>query len=137
MPRLKLVRQPLKSNTCGQACAAMILGLTLEQSIALFTLPAEQAGTFWHDIVKVLRSKGVSCTNYLTDITSDKLPELCIVNVFWKHGNAHGHWVVKDGDRLLDPYYGEKAWSSMPLTIDKTLAPETKRAVSFGIIFRE
>lgn len=115
----------------------MILGITLKESIALFDIPKDQPGTFWHDIVGVLRSQGVSCTNHLIDITSSQLPDLCIVDVNWKHKRPQGHWVLKDGDRLLDPFYGEKAWSSMPLITDKTLAPETKRATHYGIIFRK
>lgn len=112
----------------------MILGITLKESIALFDLPKDQPGTFWHDIVGVLRSKEVKCSSSQVLIT-DSLPKLCIVNVEWKHKKPNGHWVVKDGDRLLDPYYGEKAWSSLALRTQTDLKPETKRAVTYGEIY--
>lgn len=112
----------------------MILGITLAESRALFKLDGSYPGTQWKDIISVLRAKGVDCSDYQVTITGS-LPKLCIVNVQWKHERLSGHWVVKDGERLLDPYYGEKPWSSMPLTTQAGLPPETKRAVTYGEIF--
>lgn len=133
--RIALVKQPKDSNYCGEACAAMILGISLTEAIPLFKLDGTYPGTYWKDIVAVLRARKVKCSDDLVAITSRDLPKLCIVNVTWKHDRPQGHWVVRDGDRLLDPYYGEKRWSSMPLCIDLKLAPETKRAVSYGVIY--
>lgn len=134
LPRIKLVRQPIPSDYCGEACAAMILGITLDESRALFKLDGSYPGTKWKDIVVVLRARGVSCSDDQVPITGN-LPKLCIVNVQWHHDRPSGHWVVKDGDRLLDPYYGEKPWSSMPLATQSGLSPETKRATHYGEIY--
>jgi hypothetical protein len=100
---LNLVMQPPNSNLCGQACVATVVGVTLEESIAVFrkrglTRTRQVAEAFWRF--------GIASFGRLTRITSGtKLPKRCLVKLRWK-GWYHSHWIVLWNGHTYDPANG-------------------------------
>jgi hypothetical protein len=99
---MKLVRQPKGSKQCGQACVAMVAGVSLKQSIELFK---HTSSTRTRDIIKALRCAGIRCTSSrLVPFRHDTLFLTAIVKVqplFNRKNNWH--WVVWHNGKVYDP----------------------------------
>ena len=100
---MRLVRQPPGSNQCGQACVAMILGVSLQVAIALM---GTKGKTRTKNIVGALRFRRVKCKGKLL---RDKqgarwfAQRLAILKVT---DGVNAHWVLLAGGRIYDPAYG-------------------------------
>ena len=100
---MKILLQPEGSSLCGQACVAMLAGITLEESIKVF---GSRAGTSTKQVVEALRSLGVKCADGLTRITKSRgKSEACMV-VQHFDGAKHTHWVVYLNGLYYDPSIG-------------------------------
>lgn len=98
---MRLIRQPLNSNLCGQACVAMVLGRTLKSVKPLF----QRWGlTQTRHLVKALQAGGYHIkAEHLTRVRhSTQFPALAICRFRWS-GLWKTHWVVWAEGRLWDP----------------------------------
>jgi hypothetical protein len=103
---MKLIMQPEGSSLCGQACVAMIAGITLEESIKVF---GTKGGTHTNDLIRAFKRLGISCDNrpiligprhkYRTK------PPICIVRQHFKD-RKNTHWVVFYKGMYYDPSLG-------------------------------
>lgn len=97
---MKLVKQPKDSNLCGQACVAMLCGLTLEQAILLV---GTRGKTHTKPLKKALRAFGVHCGDRRVRGMPNK-DETALL--FWKGGGTKGHWMVWHKGKYYDPVAG-------------------------------
>lgn len=138
MPRkLKLVRQPEKSNLCGQAAIATLLGITLDKAISLFG--GKSGKTDWWQLREVLRGQGRSCAEELQTISETgftRMPDLAVCKMYWSGRDDMTHWVIKDGDRLLDTANGEFKWGHIPLRNSTNSKLKTPRITSYAYVER-
>lgn len=89
---MELVLQPIDSHCCGQACVAMICGITLEQSIQLF---GSSGKTNTAQLIEALREHGHTPFWGLTRIARGKILHEGLVIVKYKVKNKNwSHWVV-------------------------------------------
>jgi len=95
---IKPVFQPAGSRLCGHACVAMVVGVPLEEVIAVI---GHSHGTKTKELVSALRCFGVVCSNRLR-VVKTTLPDLCIAEQPNKTG-SNWHWVVMDHGRRYDP----------------------------------
>lgn len=90
--------------TCGQACVAMIAGISLKKAIEVV---GKKGGTTTKDLVKALRKLGFKCGDRLK---FDEPVFLAIVKEkFAKHEHEwdwHWHWVVYYNGNYYDPGRG-------------------------------
>lgn len=100
--KIDLVRQPNNSNLCGQACVAMIAGISLSESIMLFNSRGE---TFTRQLYNALRKRGISCSDKAVRIKNNNKPKLCIVLIHYA-GCKDTHWCVWNNNKYYDPAYG-------------------------------
>ena len=78
-------------NQCGQACVAMVLGLTLEAAICLV---GKRGSTRTKDLVRALRMHGYKCPDRLKRLRDDEaLPRRAILKVKLE-GDRNWHWVL-------------------------------------------
>ncbi len=99
---MKLIKQKTK-NSCGQACVAMIAGITLKKSIEIF---GGIGRTTTKQIKQALKQLGIKTGNRRERISQNKLlPYLCIVFIRWSD-NGRGHWSVHENGKFYDPYFG-------------------------------
>ncbi len=105
---MQLVRQPEGSNLCGQACVAMIAGITLQAARDLIYVD-EDGGTHTKHLIKALRASGVECDDKLKRVSRKRpmLPARCIVAI---HGpvcksykRTRWHWMVSWDGVIYDP----------------------------------
>lgn len=99
---MNLILQPEGSYLCGQTCVAMIAGVTLEKSIAIF---GKRSGTSTKDVVRALRALGVDCGDGLILARTHKRPPLCMA-VLHFDGIWQTHWTIWNGDHFVDPSIG-------------------------------
>ena len=113
MKTLRLIHQPPDSKMCGQACLAMLCGISLEEAVALI---GHAHGTKTKEIIQALRILGVK-------VNSDRLiriglrkggfPTTCLCRVIafkedrkaLKEIYNWSHWVVLHEGRIYDPAY--------------------------------
>ena len=107
------VYQPENSKLCGQACVAMILKMTLKESVAEF---GYRHVTHAHDVIDVLRKYGFStgnrCVRLSGDLRGTKLkdvefwswafPKRCMLRIGCR-GMAGSHWVLLWDGKTYDP----------------------------------
>lgn len=113
---MKLVTQPNGSPLCGQACVAMLLGVTLEESIQKMN---RVRGTTIKHLIAALSHKYRFNQHRLTRICHADiylLPSLAILRVRWNPKESH--WVVKCGDYVYDPLGDRQPLSSFVLTTE-------------------
>ena len=99
---MKLVRQPEKSNCCGQACVAMLAGITLEESMDVF---GTRGTTSTKDVVNALRELGISCGNELVRIKKKEKAPTCMVVLHFADVKFT-HWAVYHHGLYFDPACG-------------------------------
>lgn len=102
---LKHIRQPSGSNLCGQASVAMIAGITLEKSIAVF---GKRSCTTTKDVIRALRALGISCGNGLVRLKKgEQKSSVCMVVLHFEGApRSHGHWSVFYDGIYYDPASG-------------------------------
>jgi hypothetical protein len=113
---MNLVRQPEGSSLCGQACVAMVAGVTLDESVSAV---GHKHGTYTREIVKALRALGVPCPDRLRRVSRVRpvLPQRAIVAVVkWatrpdgKRKQRRAHWMVAWDGVIYDP---EDSWPAL------------------------
>ena len=99
---MKHISQPPGSNLCGQACVAMIAGVTLEKSIAVF---GKRGETETREVIAALRKLGIKCGGKLQRMKKGVTPTPCCIMVLHYDGVPirHWHWIVYYGGLYYDP----------------------------------
>ena len=104
---MRLIRQPKNSQQCGQACVAMIAGVSLSHSLQVF---GWNGCTSVKRMVKALTAYNISLPKHqLTRMGRNTvLPNNCILKLRWTDykGIQQSHWVVKHGKDIYDPGRG-------------------------------
>jgi len=95
---LKMIMQPEGSNLCGQACVAMLLGISLDESIKLI---GKRGKTRTRDLVTALKAKGCDCGTRL--IRGDFIGD-CIIKMTFTR--THSHWIIFYEGKFYDPSNG-------------------------------
>lgn len=93
---MKHVQQPPRSRLCGQACVAMLTGVTLDAAAATM---GHRHGTRTREVVAALGA--VAAGHRLTTLRRRReppSPALC--KVTWKRGS---HWVIWAAPDVYDP----------------------------------
>lgn len=100
---MRYVRQPEGSSLCGQACVAMLAGISLEESIAIF---GSRGSTTTKQVVAVLDKLGIPNAGILTRLKKgvEKTPT-CLVVLHFK-GENHTHWTIWHRGVFWDPAVG-------------------------------
>jgi len=101
---INLIKQPDNSNLCGQACVAMIAGISLKESIKLFD---SKGKTNTKKVYYALQKKGISCSNKAVRIKNNNKPKLCMVTIHYT-GYKNRHWCVWNNNKYYDPARGIK-----------------------------
>lgn len=123
---MRLVRQPPSSSLCGQSVVAMVLEVTLDESIALF---GKSGKTCTRDLITVLRSRGVTCDSRLTvKRCGRELPRRCVLSLHARPrsiAKGWGHWALLWDGTVYDPADGiNPVWhESTAITSYLTLDP--------------
>jgi len=97
------VKQPHPSNCCGQACVAMLAGISLEESISVF---GKRGGTSTKDVVFALRKLNIPCDDKLTRINKHPKSDICIVVFRSKSDKRFSHWTVFNKGFYYNPAMG-------------------------------
>lgn len=109
---MKLIRQPEGSSLCGQACIAMIAGVTLDEAIAACKPHPRGGGTTTPEVVAALRKFGVRCADKRCRRVSRLLPALpprALVSIArydtqeGKRVSSRYHWMVTWDGVMYDP----------------------------------
>jgi hypothetical protein len=96
---VKLILQPSRSNLCGQTSMAMLLGISLADSIAAYR---SRGKTSTRQHVKVLRERGYEAPDKLLRFTSySALPELALLHA--NHPGGWKHWMLWAEGEVWDP----------------------------------
>ena len=110
---MRRVYQPDNTKLCGQACVAMILKMTLKESITEF---GHKHVTHAQDVIGVLRKYGFTtgdrCKRLAGDLRGTKLkdvefwheafPKHCMLRIGCR-GMAGSHWVLLWDRKVYDP----------------------------------
>ncbi len=99
---MKLITQPKNSKCCGQACIAMIAGISLEESIKVF---GHNKATRTIDLIKALKKlKFKTETKRLQRYKNGTFPieGVAIVKLSYKT-QRQGHWIVEKDGKVFDP----------------------------------
>lgn len=98
----RYIRQPEGSNLCGQTCVAMIADIPLEESITAF---GKRSCTTTKDVIKALRSLGISCGDSLISLKKQEKTPTCMVVLHFE-GAKHTHWTIYHDGLYYDPASG-------------------------------
>jgi len=93
------IKQPVKTNICGQIAVAIIADISLEQSIQAI---GRKGCTTTKQVVNALKKLGYECPGRLK---RKPKPEFGIGHLRYPK-QYKGHWVVVDGDKIYDGIYG-------------------------------
>ncbi len=95
---MKLVKQT-SPTTCGQACVAILLDITLEEAIEL----VGHDGIFtWGDLFDVL---------HVTEAEDGPSPSGIIAIQYHSEPNGdRGHWTIIQNGKVFDPACKKKLW---------------------------
>lgn len=100
---IRLQTQDGYRNACGQACIAMIAGVSMEEAIQAV---GTAGGTNTPDLIRGLRTLGIPCASGYTRISwRNPKPNFCIVRTHCDVCSTT-HWVVWDGQQYYDPSPG-------------------------------
>lgn len=119
--------QPPGSSLCGQACVAMVAGISLDESIKAFS--GKRGGTRTKDIVQALSRLGFVCENRLRRVKG-QLPDVCVVKLRFA-GSHRSHWTLWYHGRFYDP---DPAGDAV-LNADKTKYPQGVHVSSYLPVF--
>lgn len=96
---MKLVRQPIPSSLCGQACVATLAGITLEEAIMVFR---SKGCTSRKKVAQALLQLGIRSTNKL----KRGFPECKTAIMKYTHPDGGSHWVIWHKKKYYDPVAG-------------------------------
>lgn len=99
---INLIKQPDGSSLCGQACVAMIVGISLNESIKLFN---SKGATTTRKLYHALQKRGIFCSNKAVRIKNDNKPKLCIVLIHYT-GYKDTYWCVWNNNKYYNPGSG-------------------------------
>lgn len=96
------VPQPPNSYSCGQACIAMVTGLSFDEA---WKLVGHLNATGTQEIVQALRKAGIRCAGRLHRVSRRwlLLPQHAIVAVRRRGYKTSTHWVVYWEGKVYDP----------------------------------
>jgi hypothetical protein len=104
---MKLITQPEDSSLCGQACVAMVAGISLKQAVEVI---GHESSTTTRELVKALRERGVDCDNRLRRVGRIKpvLPKRAIIVIHRPKELQNGrrekwHWMLTWDGVIMDP----------------------------------
>ena len=100
--KISLIRQPDNSNLCGQACVAMIAGISLDESIKLFN---SKGKTRTKQLYYALQKRGISCNNKAIRIKNNNKPKFCIIKIHY-NGYKYLHWCIWNDNKYYDSVRG-------------------------------
>lgn len=99
---MKLIKQPENSNLCGQACVAMLLGISLKESIELIGRKGRTSLKHLKPILSTIYTIGLrKRSNVYID---SKVP--CLLTVTWDY-KKRKHWVIGRLRKIYDPLMGK------------------------------
>lgn len=108
------VYQGKGTRLCGQACVAMIAGITLDEAVKLF---GTKGGTRTKHVVDAFNKLGVK-TGKLTRVSKkNKKTDLCMVVIHYSFSNRK-HWTIWNKDKYYDPSIG--VLTEYPLSVRET-----------------
>lgn len=108
------VQQPERSRVCGQACVAIVAGVSLARALDACT-DARRCATSEHDLRRGLTSLGYSLGAFVR-LAGGTLPApaagaLARVRYEWR---SHGyHWIVLEGSLVFDPSHPDSVHVSI------------------------
>ena len=97
---MKLIAQPIASDLCGQCCVAMAAGVSVRRAREII---GHDGGTETREVVRALRSLGVSCADRLVRISRNRpnLPTRAIVTI--QEQGKRAHWMLTWDGTMYDP----------------------------------
>lgn len=100
MKAIHYIKQPTNEQ-CGQACVAMLAGVTVEEVVAVMN---NGGGTGKKDIERALNHYGIRQAKTMTKADNTTvLPRVCILKVLLP---KYGHWVLYYDGKYYDPEFG-------------------------------
>lgn len=100
LKKITYIKQPTE-YLCGQACVAMLAGVTVEEVVAVMK---NDKGTGKKDIEKALNYYGICQAKNMTKAdNSSVLPKVCILKVLL---TKYSHWVLYYDGKYYDPEFG-------------------------------
>jgi hypothetical protein len=102
---MELVQQKSYTYCCGQACVAMVSGISLSESISAF---GHKNRTNYKSLINALLELGVYSETEWTEIKpreSYELTRVCIIRIV-KARKRSGHFIVHHEGRFYDPSRG-------------------------------
>ena len=100
MRAIQYIKQPTNEQ-CGQACVAMLAGVTVEEVVAVMN---NAGGTGKKDIERALNHYGIRQVKTMTKAdNASVLPRVCILKVLLPR---YGHWVLYHDGKYYDPEFG-------------------------------
>ena len=101
---MKLIKQPEGSSLCGQACVAMLAGVSLEKSVSVF---GKRGGTTTKEVIAALKKLGVKCGNKLFLAKNHIMTPICIAKLHFSWDKSHTHWTIYHNGVFYDPAIGK------------------------------
>lgn len=100
MKEINYIKQPT-DYLCGQACVAMLAGVTVEEVIAVMQ---NDKGTGKKDIERALNHYGIKQAKTMTKAdNASVLPKVCILKVLLP---KYAHWLLFYDGKYYDPEFG-------------------------------
>ena len=103
---MKLVKMR-EFGQCGAACLATVLGVSLDDALAL--VAPEYVGTTSKTLLRALRESGYSDAAEICTDAPDPFPPAILTVPSLNHAGLL-HFLVWDGEQVLDPTCDEKRW---------------------------
>jgi len=100
---MQLVTQPPGSTLCGQACVAMVAGVTLKASCKAF---GHNCATTLFAVRRSLKKLGYQSAEKCQAFGKDpgRLPATCLLMLTYAQAfGGLGHWVVYHAGQVYDP----------------------------------
>ena len=100
MRKIEYIKQPTE-YLCGQACVAMLAGVSVEEVISVMK---NDKGTGKKDIERALNHYGISQAKTMTKAdNASVLPKVCILKVLLP---GYSHWILYYDGKYYDPEFG-------------------------------
>ncbi len=97
---ISYIKQPTE-YLCGQACVAMLAGVTVEEVVALMN---NEKGTSKKEIADSLTHYGIRHGKTMTKAdNTTPLPEVCLLKLLLP---GYSHWAVYYKGKYYDPEFG-------------------------------
>lgn len=107
-PLLKEVKitykqQRYRSKQCGQACLAMILGISIDEAIKLLN-NKKKSTSLYDDLAVALERHGYEVKKHTGEVDWDEVPDNSIIRVVFP--TKAGHFIIKHRGKYYDPAIG-------------------------------